>query len=359
MLLQFSVETDLLIKDPQYKAHVERGQGFRLKQLHQNRVHTRNGLDLSSIQHAIDWADNKLTHGGALTAPNAIPEWVRSLYRNPSEAWEAQKQWIQGIVSALPQVKYWDVANELWPTGVWMRNVPWAKQHHYWWIDESFHLAREANPNATLLIKELRPQDTSRWGVLLNYVSMARAKGVPIDGIAVQLHNQCYHPLTISAIETLLVRIKKLSGQFVAMGQEPLKILFDETIAWDTLVWSNKIAGGGYIQNLRRLFEPWQAATYQGWRDLAEKYDVEVLGFWCPTDILEDTWHNSNRKFLFEGRDYWSVDAIRANPEAWKVWRSIPSDKRETPRKQKCTPGLWRTDWGAKPALSVFPELVG
>ncbi|MEM9945398.1 MAG: endo-1,4-beta-xylanase [Cyanobacteria bacterium P01_D01_bin.36] len=344
MLSHAAVDLKLLQSSADYRVCVDRFQSLRCKHFHQRRVHRPDGFRLEQFKPFWEFAGNRPIHGGALIAPNAIPSWIRSL-RDPEAAWAAQREWIVKAVGDHPQVTHWDVVNELWPDSVRMRRVPWAKEHHGWWIDEAFKLAREANPNATLLIKDFRPIDTGRWRVLLHYVHTALDKGIPIDGVAVQIHSVCYHnPAKAATYQYVLMR--ETEWIFKQVQKLGLKIVCDETIAWNL----NK---GGQLFEVDK-FEEWQAKVYREWRQLCEAYGCEMFGVWCPTDQFFDTWHYTDRPVWIDGQAYWRMEDIEADPELLKIWKE---KEYQQPRKQVCTPGLWRGDWSGRPVMDVFEKL--
>ena len=344
MLIHAAIDLELIKTNKRYRAHVDRFQSLRCKQLHQRRVHQRDGLRLAQFKPFFELAGDRPIHGGALIAPNAIPDWIRSLWRDPDAAWEAQKEWIWQMVHGHPQITHWDVVNELWPTANRMRSVPWAEEHYYWWIDEAFKLAREANPDASLFIKDFRPQDRGRWRTLLHYVGMALDKGVSIDGIAVQLHSNCYRPMLIRDAEWVFRQVERLG----------VRLVCDETIAWDTAFWSTKLGRMHRVDPDK--FEAWQANIYREWRQLCEAYGCEMFGFWSPSDLWKDIWHYADRPAWLNSGAYWSWGEIKANQKALEAWEKLKRP-RQKPFKQPCTPGLWRLDWSERPALEAFPEL--
>lgn len=345
MLIHAAVDLQLIQTNSQYQKHCDRFQSFRCKHIHQRRVHKRDGLHLKQFEPFFEFAGNRPIHGGALIAPNAIPDWVRSLWRDPNVAWEEQKKWIWEMVHGHPQITYWDVVNELWPAPNRMRSVPWAEEHDEWWIDEAFHLAREANPSAKLFIKEFRPQDPGRWRKLFAYVGGALDRGVPIDGIAVQLHSNCYRPMLIRDAEWVFKWVKRLG----------VRLICDETIGWDTKFWSSRMRKMERLEQFK--FEIWQRNIYRKWRELCESYGCEMFGVWCPSDQWRDTWHLKDMPLWADGAAYWRLKDVQANPKALEAWERLNQPK-DRPFKQECTPGLWRKNWSEKPVLSVFPELT-
>ena len=312
MKLHTAIAVDKL-QDPCYLAHMERFQSWRPKLL---RVHNETGWQFADLSDFFSFAGERALHGGCLIAPNALRPWIWQL--SPEQAWAATVDWIEQVVGGFPKLTTWDVVNEAFPNGQQMRRVPWAAQGETWWMDEAFRIARAANPKATLYLKDFRPQDSERWSKLFEYVEGALTRGIPIDGIAVQLHcnwlpsgirqlkSALYKPeLTTDVLEALFKRIQSLG----------LRLNLDETITWDTFCLKHALTKEVAIARIPEpLFNRFQAQAYREWRDLAQHYNAQTLGFWSPWD--GDSWH-------------------------WK-------------RGTECFTGLWRSDWSSRPAAAVF-----
>lgn len=344
MLIHGAVDLQLIQINSQYRKHCDRFHSFRCKHFHQKRIHQRNGFRLEQFDPFFQFVGARPIHGGALIVPNAIPTWISSLWRDPNYAWEEQEKWIWHVVSNYPQITHWDVVNELWANALQMRQVPWADQNEIWWIDKAFRLARKANPEASLFIKDFRPQDRGRWRSLFAYVQAALDRGVPIDGVSVQLHSNCHRPMLMRDAEWVFTQVEKLG----------IRLVCDETIIWDTSVISSQIGKAIVIPPL--VFEPWQAKTYREYRELCEAFDCEMFGFWSPSDLWRDIWHYTDRPVWLDGAARWSWGEIKPYSQRLSDWEILPTPRK--PFKQSCSPGLWRQDWSGKPVLSVFPELV-
>ena len=96
------------------------------------------------------------------------------------------------------KVREWSVVNEAFTRGQHMYGL------HDWWadhigdqsyIDQSFIWAHQADPHAKLLLNDFnneRMNDTSN--AMYNYIKDAKQRGVPIDGIGMQMHIDGTHP---------------------------------------------------------------------------------------------------------------------------------------------------------------------
>ena len=113
------------------------------------------------------------------------------------------------------QVKTWTVVNEAFT----------RSQHTYglhdWWadnigqgstyIDDSFIWARQADPNAKLLLNDFNNESqNSVSNAEYVYVKEALARGVPIDGIGMQMHIDATNPPSKDSVIANMQRFKAL-----------------------------------------------------------------------------------------------------------------------------------------------------
>lgn len=112
------------------------------------------------------------------------------------------------------RIETWTVVNEAFTRG----------QHLYdlrdWWadntgdqeyIDKSFIWARQADPSATLILNDFHNEsinDTSN--AMYDYVKGALKRGVPIDGIGMQMHIDGGHPPTKDEVISNMKRFADL-----------------------------------------------------------------------------------------------------------------------------------------------------
>lgn len=69
------------------------------------------------------------------------------------------------------------------------------------YVDQMFRWAHQADPTATLLLNDFDNEtETSVSDAMLNYIKAARSRGVPIDGIGIQMHIDASRPPSKQAI---------------------------------------------------------------------------------------------------------------------------------------------------------------
>jgi endo-1,4-beta-xylanase len=104
---------------------------------------------------------------------------------------------IQGVVTHFgTDVGTWDVVNEAidqsQPDG--FRRSPWFNIIGPEFIDIAFQAAREFAPTAKLYYNDFSTTDTSKLAFIAALVSGMKSRGVPIDGVGHQMHNNVDFP---------------------------------------------------------------------------------------------------------------------------------------------------------------------
>jgi endo-1,4-beta-xylanase len=103
------------------------------------------------------------------------------------------------------QIAVWTVVNEAFTRA----------QHIYglsdWWadhindgttyIDDSFIWAHQSDPNATLVLNDFDNEtENSISNAEYNYIKNAKSRGIPIDGIGMQMHIDASNPPSVDAM---------------------------------------------------------------------------------------------------------------------------------------------------------------
>src|SRR5262245_29533796 len=99
----------------------------------------------------------------------------------------------------------WDVVNEVidpsQPDG--FRRSPWFNIIGPEFIDRAFQIAREVDPDCKLYINDFDTTNTTKRQFLFNLISGLKSRGVPIDGIGHQMHNNVDFPSAQAIIDTI------------------------------------------------------------------------------------------------------------------------------------------------------------
>lgn len=122
-----------------------------------------------------------------------LPDWLKNGGYNKQQLLEI----IHNHISTVGQrysgrVSEWTVVNEAFSRAQHLYNL------HDWWadhigdqsyIDQSFIWARQADPHAKLLLNDFNDEIYSvTSNTMYDYIKLARQRGVPIDGIGMQMH---------------------------------------------------------------------------------------------------------------------------------------------------------------------------
>lgn len=144
-----------------------------------------------------------------------LPDWLTKGNFTPVQLDDIIKQHIQTVGSHYAgKIQEWTVVNE-----AFTRN-----QHIYglkdWWgdhtggmdyIDKAFFWAHQADPHAKLILNDFNNESLNETSnAMYDYVKAAKARGVPIDGIGMQMHLDGTHPPIKDEVITNMKRFKEL-----------------------------------------------------------------------------------------------------------------------------------------------------
>jgi endo-1,4-beta-xylanase len=186
------------------------------------------------------------------------------------------------------QIYAWDVVNEPidgdMPDGL-LRNS-WFNILGEEYIELAFRYAREADPDAKLFLNEYDTSNANKRTAIVNLVKRLQEKGVPIDGIGMQMH--------ISLENPALEDFEKTLEEFSKLG---LEIHITEM---DVSVYEDKTGAAKYKTD--------EMLNEQGHRvkdlfAIIDKYKEHItsITFWGTTD--EYTW----LRYYFTSRKDWPL----------------------------------------------------
>ena len=160
-------------------------------------------------------ANNMHVRGHTLVWHNQTPAWVfQDASGNPldnspaSQALLTQRMQnhIQTVMTHFGNaVPVWDVVNEpidpSQPDG--FRRSPWFNILGPQYIDIALQAARAANPNAILYINDFDTTNPAHRDPLIALVNNLKSRGIPIDGIGHQMHNNVDYPPPQTVIDAV------------------------------------------------------------------------------------------------------------------------------------------------------------
>ena len=160
-------------------------------------------------------ANNMRIRGHTLVWHAQVPAWV---FNDPSGApmtptpenkallLQRLENHIRTVVDRYKNDVYaWDVVNEVidpsQPDG--FRRSPWFNITGTDYIERAFRVAREVDPDCKLFINDFSTTDPVKRQFLFNLISDLRNRGVPVDGIGHQMHNNIDFPSAQAIIDTI------------------------------------------------------------------------------------------------------------------------------------------------------------
>src|SRR5215475_1378562 len=161
-------------------------------------------------------ANNIIVRGHTLLWHNQIPPWVFTdpVTGAPMQKSEANtalliqrlQNHIRGVAGHFAGKLYaWDVVNEVIDENQsdCLRRSTWYNIIGPQYLDIAFQTAREVDPNAKLFINEFNSTFGSKRTCYFNVVSDLKARGVPVDGVGHQMHNNFEFPPVQGFIDTI------------------------------------------------------------------------------------------------------------------------------------------------------------
>lgn len=152
------------------------------------------------------------------------PAWLTAEKRTPEQLAQLLELHIKTVVSHYRgKVFAWDVVNEAFDEGknegqlratIW-RNQPGIgmAENGYAYIEQCFRWAHAADPDALLFYNEAGAEAMNRKSdAIYAMVRDFRRRGVPIDGVGLQMHTFNFHP-DVASISANIARLTALGVQ--------------------------------------------------------------------------------------------------------------------------------------------------
>jgi endo-1,4-beta-xylanase len=144
-----------------------------------------------------------------------LPEWLKNGNYNKEQLTKLIDEHIETVGGRYKgKIREWTVVNEAFTRG---RNVNGLRD---WWgdhtggkryIDQAFITARKIDPNAKLILNDFNNEAVNSISdEMYEYIKRAKSRGVPIDGIGMQMHIDGRHPPTKDEVKGNMERFGKL-----------------------------------------------------------------------------------------------------------------------------------------------------
>lgn len=158
-----------------------------------------------------------------------LPDWLKNGNYTPDQLMQIIHDHINTVAGRYRgKIGEWSVVNEAFTRGQHMYGL------HDWWadhtggmgyIDQAFIWAHQADPQAKLILNDFDNEHfNSVSNAMYDYIKGAKARGVPIDGIGMQMHIDGTHPPIPSEVTDNMNR-------FAALGVDVYVTEFDVNMA--------------------------------------------------------------------------------------------------------------------------------
>ncbi|MES2447318.1 MAG: endo-1,4-beta-xylanase [Bacteroidota bacterium] len=137
-------------------------------------------------------ANGKRVHGHTLNWYKSLPDWVNNFNGTTAEWENLLKTHIETVVGRYKgKVTSWDVVNEALEDDGTYRNSIWVQKLGVGYIERAFQYARNADPDALLFYNDYGHEySATKRAAIVKLVTDLKAKGVPINGIGLQMHTR-------------------------------------------------------------------------------------------------------------------------------------------------------------------------
>lgn len=129
-------------------------------------------------------------HGHTLVWHQQLPQWIEQGQLTPADARTALHDHILAVVGRYKgRIAEWDVVNEAIDDNARPRDSIWRQLIGPEYVELAFRWAHEADPNAKLFYNDYGGEGmNAKSDAIFALVSDLKKRGVPIDGVGLQLH---------------------------------------------------------------------------------------------------------------------------------------------------------------------------
>lgn len=154
----------------------------------------RDRFEFATADALVTFAEERgqQVHGHTLTwcLDAALPAWIRNGSWTRTELLAVMQKHIATVMGHYRgRVPSWDVVNEALADDGAPRDCLWQRVIGDDWVEQAFRFARQADPDARLFYNEIRGElPYAKFNGLLALAQDFRRRGVPLDGVGLQLH---------------------------------------------------------------------------------------------------------------------------------------------------------------------------
>jgi endo-1,4-beta-xylanase len=147
-----------------------------------------------------------------------LPGWLKDDHYTPDQLRDILHTHISTVVGRYKgKINEWSVVNEAFTRQQRIYGL------HDWWadhigstdyIDQAFIWAHQADPQAKLILNDFDNEHFNPVSdAMYNYIKDAKARGVPIDGIGMQMHIDGTHPPDMNEVAQNMRRFRQIGVQ--------------------------------------------------------------------------------------------------------------------------------------------------
>jgi endo-1,4-beta-xylanase len=203
---------------------------------------------------------NMRLFGHALVWHSSTPGWLTAAGHDSTSLSNFMKDYIATYVSRYKGVVHgWDVVNEaVTDSAGAMRESFWYNMLGETYIDQAFHAAHEADPDAVLFLNDYNTErDPVKLKATIDLINRLKNRGAPISGIGLQMHIRMDIPDEIIAWS-----LQQAAATGLQVHLSEVDIIFN---------WHNDQRGGG-VQIYNALSDEMAQRQGEKYRRLAEMY---------------------------------------------------------------------------------------
>jgi endo-1,4-beta-xylanase len=140
-----------------------------------------------------------------------LPDWLKNRSWTRAQLLTVLQKHITTVLTHFKgRISSWDVVNEAFNADGTVRDCLWSRVIGDDWVEQALRFAHAADPNVKLFYNEIRADvPNPRFEAVLAMVQDFRARGVPIDGVGLQMHLTTDAPPQ-DQIETAISRLGAL-----------------------------------------------------------------------------------------------------------------------------------------------------
>lgn len=264
-------------------------------------------FDFDDADKIADFARNNgiALRGHTLIWHNQVPDWFfleDGEQVSKEKLRERMKTHITEVMQRYKgQIYAWDVVNEPidpdTPDG--FRRNKWFEILGEEYIELAFSYAREADPEAKLFLNEYDTTSANKRKAIIDLVEKLQSKGVPVDGIGMQMHISLEKP-TLDDFEKTLKEFSEL-GLEIHITELDITVYERRTQSFSTISDELLNEQGHRVKDLFTIIDKY-------------KQHITSITFWGLTD--EHTW----LRWYFVERNDWPLpfdEEQRAKPFYW------------------------------------------